>query len=108
MKIPVMQFFKKMILILTGLLVLIVMSVMGIAIALFYDPTILINPESLQYALTKTDVLEKWSWKSAKIEHKWVKWNQRKFFGGFEDLCLIYDNPSALIVTCLEKVFWSV
>ena len=108
MKIPVMQFFKKMILILTGLLVLIVMSVMGIAIALFYDPTILINPESLQYALTKTDVLEKWSWKSAKIEHKWVKWNQRKFFGGFEDLCLTYDNPSALIDTCLEKVSWNV
>ena len=108
MKIPVMQFFKKMILILTGLLVLIVMSVMGIAIALFNDPTILINPESLQYALTKTDVLEKWSWKSAKIEHKWVKWNQRKFFGGFEDLCLTYDNPSALIDTCLEKVSWNV
>ena len=108
MKIPGMQIFKKLSLILTGLLVLIVMTVIAVVAALFYDPTILINPDNLNYALTKTNVLEKWSWKSAKIEHDWIKWNQRRFYGGFEDLCLIYDNPSANIDTCLEKVSWNV
>jgi hypothetical protein len=30
------------------------------------------------------------------------------FFGGFQDLCLVYDNPDVNVDTCLEKVTWNV
>lgn len=108
MKIPVMQIFKRLLLIVTGFIALVLITVVTILVTFFYNPTIFINPKNLDYALTRTKVLESWSWKNAEINHEWIKWNQRRFFGGFQDLCLVYDNPDANVDTCLEKVSWNV
>jgi len=108
MTIPVKQILKRLFLIITGFIALILITVITILATFFYNPTIFINPKNLDYALTKTKVLESWSWKKAEIKHEWIKWNQRRFFGGFEDLCLVYDNLDANVDTCLEKVSWNV
>ncbi len=108
MKIPVKQIFKRLFLIITGFIALIFITVAIILATFFYDPTVFINPKNLDYALSRTKVLESWSWKNAEIKHEWIKWNQRRFYGGFQDLCLVYDNPDANVDTCLEKVSWNV
>lgn len=108
MKIPVKQIIKRLTLVIVGFITLILMTVVTIVVTFFYNPTIFINPENLDYALTKTKFLESWSWKNAEIKHQWIQWNQRRFYGGFNDLCLVYDNPDVNVDTCLEKVSWNV
>ncbi len=108
MKIPVKQIIKRLSLIIAGFIALILITVITILVTFFYNPTIFINPKNLDYALTKTKVLESWSWRNAEINHKWIEWNQRRFYGGFQDLCLVYDNPDVNVDTCLEKVSWNV
>lgn len=108
MKIPVKQILKRLSLIIIGFITLILITVITILLTFFYNPTIFINPENLDYALTKTHFLESWSWKNAEIKHQWIEWNQRRFYGGFNDLCLVYDNPDVNVDTCLEKISWNV
>jgi hypothetical protein len=79
MKIPLKQIFKRLILIFTGFLFLIFITVITILVTFFYNPTVFINPKNLDYALTKTKILDSWSWKNAEIKHEWIKWNQRRF-----------------------------
>lgn len=108
MKIPVKQIIKRLTLIILGFITLILITVATILVTFFYNPTIFINPKNLNYALEKTKVLETWSWKKAEINHEWIQWNQRRFSGGFQDLCLVYDNPDVNVDTCMEKVSWNV
>lgn len=108
MKIPVKQIIKRLSLVMIGFIALILITAVTIVVTFFYNPTIFINPDSLDYALTKTKVLESWSWKKAEIKHQWIEWNQRRFYGGFDDLCLVYDNPNVNVDTCLDKVSWNV
>lgn len=108
MKIPVKQISSRLFLIITGFLALTFITVITILVTFFYDPTVFINPKNLDYAIAKTKILENWSWKNAEIKHEWIKWNHRRFFGGFQDLCLVYDNPDVNVETCLEKVSWNV
>lgn len=108
MKIPVKQILKRLTLIILGFITLILITVVTILVTFFYNPTIFINPKNLNYALEKTKVLETWSWKKAEINHEWIQWNQRRFSGGFQDLCLVYDNPDVNVDTCMEKVSWNV
>lgn len=108
MKIPVAQIFKRLFFIITGFIALILITVITILVTFFYNPTIFINPKNLDYALSRTKILESWSWKHAEINHQWIEWNKRRFSGGFQDLCLVYDNPDVNVDTCLEKVSWNV
>lgn len=103
-----MQILKRLLLIITGFISLVLITVITILATFFYNPTIFINPKNLDYVLARTKVLESWSWKNAEIKHEWIKWNQRRFFGGFQDLCLVYDNPDSNIDTCIEKMSWNV
>jgi hypothetical protein len=102
------QIFIRLFLIISGFIFLLLLTATLILAVFFYNPTIFINPKNLDYALKKTSVLKSWSWKSAAINHQWIKWNQRKFTGGFEDLCLVYDSPDVNVDTCMEKVSWNV
>ncbi|MBC7711847.1 MAG: translocation/assembly module TamB domain-containing protein [Rhizobacter sp.] len=102
------QVLKRLSLIIAGFIGMILIAIITIAVTFFYNPTIFINPKNLDYALKKTSVLKSWSWKSAAINHQWIAWNKRRFYGGFEDLCLVYDNPDVFVDTCLEKVSWNV
>lgn len=108
MKIPVKQIFFRLLLIISGFISLILITVLAIGITFFYNPTIFINPKNLDYALKKTSILKSWSWKNAEIKHEWLAWNKRRFYGGFGDLCLVYDNADVNVDTCLEKVSWNV
>lgn len=108
MKIPIKQISKRLFFIITGFIALILITVITILVTFFYNPTIFINPKNLDYGLKRTKVLESWSWRNAEINHQWIEWNQRRFYGGFQDLCLVYDNPDVNVDTCLEKVSWNV
>lgn len=108
MKIPIAQIFKRLFFIVTGFITLILITVITILATFFYNPTIFINPKNLDYVLGRAKILESWSWKHAEINHEWVEWNKRKFSGGFQDLCLVYDSPDVNVDTCLEKVSWNV
>lgn len=108
MKISPKQIIKRLILILVGLITLVVITLAAILITFFYNPTIFITPKNLNYVLEKTSILKSWSWKDAQINHQWIEWNKRKFYGGFTDLCLVYDNPDTNVDTCMENVSWNV
>lgn len=108
MKISPKQLIKRLILIFLGFLTLIILTLATILITFFYNPTIFINPKNLQYALEKTSILESWSWSDAQINHEWIEWNKRRFYGGFKDLCLVYDNPDMNVDTCMEGISWNV
>lgn len=108
MKISPKQIFFRLFLIICGFIGLILITVIAIAVTFFYNPTLFINPKNLDYALTKTQVLKSWSWKDAQINHQWIAWNKRRFYGGFQDLCLVYDNPDVNVDTCMEQVSWNV
>jgi hypothetical protein len=108
MKIPIKQIFKRLFLITAGFIALILITLISILGTFFYDPTIFINPTNLDYTLKKTNVLENWSWRNAEINHQWIHWNQRRLYGGFQDLCLVFDNADVNVDTCIEKVSWNV
>ncbi|MBY0414496.1 MAG: hypothetical protein K2Q18_10035, partial [Bdellovibrionales bacterium] len=102
------NFFKKLLISLLGLFLFLVMMIVIIGGILFYNPTIIINPNNLDYALKKSSILEFWSWKDAEINHEWINWNKRRFYGNFKDLCLVYDGPDVNVDTCMEAVSWNV
>ena len=73
----------------------------------FYNPTLILNPKNINFALTKTKVLKSWSWDKGEINHQWLAWNHRKFSGNFQNLCIVYENPTERIDTCVNKIFWN-
>lgn len=108
MKFSFKQIFMRVLLVITGFIGLILLTAVIVLITFFYNPTIFINPKNLDYALKKTSILKSWSWKDAQINHQWIEWNKRRFYGGFTDLCLVYDNPDTNVDTCMEKISWNV
>lgn len=102
------QILKRLSLVFALFAGLFIAGTFAIMIAFFYNPTIFINPKNLNWGLQKTHLLSIWSWKTAAINHEWISWNKRRFYGGFSDLCLIYDNPDVNVDTCMEKVSWNV
>ena len=108
MNIPVKQIFKRLSLIIAGFFALILITIVTIVLTFFYKPEVFLNSKNLDYALVKTKILESWSWKNAEINHQWIEWNKRRFYGGFQDLCLVYDNLDVNIDTCIERISWDV
>lgn len=102
------QILFRLLLILSGFVGLVLLTAAVVLVTFFYNPTTFINPPNLNYALEKTSLLKNWSWKEAKIEHQWIAWNKRRFFGGFKDLCIVYENADANVDTCMETVSWNV
>lgn len=92
---------------LLSLIVLFSVTIFVFVGLLFFDPTIIINPKNINYALSKTHFLKSWSWTSAEIQHHWIKWNHRQFQGAFKNLCLEYQRPGKEINTCMETVAWN-
>jgi hypothetical protein len=88
----------------TGLLVIVFFS---LALILFFNPTFIVNPKNINYALKKTSLLKTWTWKKGEINHQWISWNHRYFSGHFQDLCLIYENKDIAVDTCMEEVSWN-
>lgn len=94
----------KIILVLVGLFSILLVA---FATVLFFNPTMLIKPKYIDYALKKTSILNSWSWSRAEITHKWIRWNQREFTGNFKNLCLDYDKSNININSCMEEVSWN-
>lgn len=78
----------------------------GVVSVLFFKPNWIINPQNLDLVLRKTTILKSWSWKTAELDQRWIKWNERKLTGLFQDLCLKYDSPSMHYETCFQKISW--
>lgn len=98
---------QRLSLVLAGLVGMLIVGILAILMTLFYNPTFFITPTNLTWALEKTHILEQWSWKSAAINHQWISWNRRRFYGGFQDLCLVYDNADINVDSCMEKISWN-
>ena len=73
---------------------------------LFVDPTIIINPKNINWALKKSNVLQSYSWADANITHQWISWNDRIIKGYFKDLCIEFDSEAAYLNTCLSEISW--
>lgn len=89
------------------ILSLLFLAFISLSLILFFRPTVLINPGTLDLVLRNTDILKKWSWKDAEINHEWLKWNKRKLSGRFNDLCFLFESESLDVRTCLEEVSWN-
>jgi hypothetical protein len=92
---------------LVSILGLVLILVLTFASVLFFKPTLIINPQTLEFALNKTDVLESWKWQEAEINHQWIKWNERVISGHFYDFCFSYQHEKASVETCLQEVSWN-
>ena len=101
------QVLHRLSLVLAGFVGILTVGIFAIIITLFYNPTFFITPANLTWALEKTHILEQWSWKSAAINHQWISWNKRRFYGGFQDLCVVYDNTDINVDSCMEKISWN-
>jgi hypothetical protein len=98
---------KRFILYTIGIILsLIFLALLSLLLILFFKPTVLINPGTLDLVLRNTNILKEWSWKDAEVNHEWIKWNKRNLRGHFYDLCIVYKSESADVRTCLEEVSW--
>lgn len=87
-----------------GKIIIIFIGVLfSLALAIFINPSLVLNPHNLEFALDKSGVLKNWNWKEAKMEHQWVKWNERLFSGEFKDFCFTYENEGMDVESCLEE-----
>ncbi|MDD4975104.1 MAG: translocation/assembly module TamB domain-containing protein [Bacteriovorax sp.] len=88
----------------TGLLVI---ALVSLGLIVFFNPTFIVNPKNINYALKKTSFLKSWSWEKGEIHHQWISWNHRYFTGSFQNLCLVYGNKKIEVDTCMEKFSWN-
>lgn len=85
---------------------LLMISVMVVAGILFFSPTTIINPRSINWVLEKSEVLKSWSWADANLSHEWNKWNDRDTRGFFKDFCFEYESEGLDVSTCLKDISW--
>lgn len=78
----------------------------GVLSLIFFRPELIVNPANLDLALKKTQVLKSWSWREAKIDIIWNKYNDRRITGHFYDFCLEYESDGIDVQTCLEEISW--
>ena len=98
---------KKVILYsLLSILVFLLVGALSLVLVLFFRPFSVLNPSTLDFALRKSEILKEWSWSEAEMNHKWIKWNERKLSGSFKDFCFIYEHEAALVKSCLEELSW--
>lgn len=98
---------KKILLILLSMIGFLLVLILAVGITIFVKPEWIVTPETLDFALKKTHVLQSWSMKEMKFEHKWIKWNKRKFAGSFTDFCFVKENELKRIEGCLNNVRWN-
>jgi hypothetical protein len=88
----------------TGLLVI---ALVSLGLVVFFNPTFIVNPKNINYALRKTSFLKSWSWEKGEIHHQWISWNHRYFSGSFQNICIVYGNKKLEVNTCMEKFSWN-
>lgn len=98
------KFFLYPILVLLGLIVTLLL---GLFLVLFFNPTLIVNPQNLDWVLRKTHILKKWSWDEAVFSHEWMKWNERNISGHFRDFCFEFDHEAVNYSTCLREISWN-
>ena len=87
-------------------LLLILLPILILLSVLFIRPELVLNPQLLSWGLRHSGALSSFSWKSARMDHHWIKWNRRGFSGELKNFCLLYDQM-AYVSTCLEEVSWN-
>ena len=81
------------------------MGALALGIALF-RPGLLLNKETVRFALNKSGIFEDWSWGSAQMETEYIDFNTRRLKGKFKDFCFNYEKENAKIWGCLETLSW--
>lgn len=89
-----------------GIFSLLLVLLVTLAGVLFFNPTLLINPQSIDYVLKRTHILKSYSWKEARISHEWITWNERIMRSQFKDLCLEFDGTGLYFTTCINELSW--
>lgn len=93
---------KKFLLFLILIPLLMLVTLAGV---LFVRPLLIINPHTMAWVLHKTNVLEEWSWKKARMGHERRSWLHRNFNGDFRDFCFSYQGK---VKSCLDVISWDV
>lgn len=96
---------KKLLYLFLGLVALLLGPVLLLLLVIFLDPTILLNERNLTWLLEHTQVLEHYTWQRFDVDHRWEKWNERRFQGDIRDLCLRYRNGTELYA-CFSRISW--
>lgn len=99
---------KKILFIILGMIGFLIFLIATAAIFIFVDPTIILKPETINFALSKTHVLKTWSFQEMHFDHKWIKWNHRVFKGSLKDFCFVKETVEKKIDVCLNTVEWNV
>jgi hypothetical protein len=99
---------KKFLFILLSVFGFLVFLICTLAVILFIDPTIILKPKIINYAIARSHALKSWSYKEMSFEHKWIKWNHRVLKGSIKDFCFVKASEMKSIDACLNSVEWNV
>lgn len=98
---------RKILLISTmSLFAVLLMSAILLGLILFVRPTLILNPATINWVLTETQVVKHWSWGRAEINHEWKSWSHRRFSGRFENLCFEFGREALNVKSCLDLIAW--
>ena len=97
---------KKILYLILGIFSLLIATVLVLLTLFFVDPTMVINPPNIKWALNHSRVLESWSWKSFTIHHDYLQWNKRHLSGELRDFCFRYSAPGKIANSCFEEISW--
>lgn len=101
-----MKRLKKIILTVLGFLGFLFFLLVICAGIVFYNPTIVVNPKNIKLVLDRTNVLDSWSWSDVRLDHKWIKWNERHIYGEIKDFCFLRKKPFLEIDACIDHAIW--
>lgn len=97
---------KKLLYLLAGIFTLLFSIVLILAVTIFIDPTLLLNPENIQWGLKRSQILKEWSWEKFTLHHEWKHWNERHLSGELRDFCFRYEGEGTKAYSCFEEISW--
>lgn len=98
---------KKILKILLAIPLLVLALVLGFALWFFFSPTTFINPETIEWGLNKAQILQSWSWEKAEVKHDILSWNNRRFRGDFDKLCIHFNRETLEVRSCFD-ISWDI
>ena len=97
---------KKIIYLLSGILALLLGTLLVVLIVLFIEPTILVNEKNIEWGLTKSKILKTHTWRKFEIQHEWKSWNVRRLTGDIDDFCFRMDREGTKVYSCYKDISW--
>lgn len=93
-----------------ALFALVYLAALSVFVLVFARPQWLLTEQNLERLLTRTAVLQAWSWESVEFEHRWIDWNERVFGVRFKNFCFKRAKealgPAWAAAGCFEELSW--